>query len=162
MSVNLRKTPWHQISAPFTTDLLGGLPGGMLRPFHPGEAAQLQAYFSQENYAFVPRVEVVECDGEVRVSAELPGLDEKMIHLTVTPSSVLLTGTKEREDGEEEEPRFARSERLYGNFQREVPLPVEVEVDKADARLENGVLTVVLKKSAQANSHSRKVTVKSV
>lgn len=110
---------------------------------------------------FVPSVNVVESDGEIKVSAELPGLTEKEVSLNLTADSLRLSGEK-RVELKEKKPGYRHVECSYGKFTREVPLPVEVDLDKVDAKMHNGVLTVTLKKSPHARSIARKVAVKCV
>lgn len=112
-----------------------------------------------EAYPFTPEVDIVETDAEVRVTAELPGLDEKQISISVTPESLTLSGEKKIELKEEKE-GYQRFERARGAFLRELPMPCEIDVNKVDAKLHAGVLTVTLKKSAQARTQSRKVEIK--
>ncbi len=107
----------------------------------------------------MPRVNVLESDGEIKVSAELPGLSEKELTLNLSADSLQLIGEKQKEE-KEEKPGFRHVEFSYGKFLRDVPLPAEVDLEKVDAKLRNGVLTVTLKKSAQAKSQTRKVDIK--
>ena len=95
---------------------------------------------------FTPRVDVEETADEVRVTAELPGLEEKDFELTLSGDTLVLRGEK-REEREDE----ARGwhERSYGSFERTVALPVEVDADRATAQFKNGVLRVRLPKSAK-------------
>jgi HSP20 family protein len=119
-------------------------------PLARGAAAQI---------TFLPDVDIVENDHEVKLIAELPGMDEKAVTVTVMPTSVLLSGEKKNEYKEQKQGLF-RLERSYGTFQREVPLPVEVDIEKVDAKMHNGVLTVSLKKTVQARNQTRKVEIK--
>jgi len=95
--------------------------------------------------AFVPSVDVVESDKEVTVSAELPGMEEKDIELQIRDNTLVIRGEKEHH--EEEKGRYVyRAERSYGSVQRSVPLPAEVDTDRASAIYKNGVLIVTLPK----------------
>src|SRR6188768_1674580 len=85
-----------------------------------------------------PSMEVTESDKDVRVSAELAGMDEKDVDVTVSEDVLVIRGEK-RADVEDKGRQF--SERFYGRFERRIPLPFEVEDDKAQASFENGVLT---------------------
>src|SRR4051812_9950906 len=94
-----------------------------------------------------PSLEVVQSDQDIRVSAELPGLDEKDVEVLVDDDVLTIRGEK-RAETEDKERRF--TERTYGRFERVIPLPFAVEEDKAEASFHNGVLTVTLLRSAKA------------
>ena len=103
-----------------------------------------------------PSLEVTASDHEVRVSAELPGMEEKDIELLVDEDVLTVRGEKKAET-EDKERRF--SERFYGRFERVVPLPFAVEEDKAEASFQNGVLTVTLPKSAKAQEKAKRIAI---
>jgi HSP20 family protein len=108
---------------------------------------------------FLPDVDIVETDHEVKVITELPGMDEKSVQVNVNPNSIMLSGEKRNEYKEQKQGLF-RLERSYGSFQREVALPSEVDIEKVDAKMHNGVLTVSLKKTPQARNQTRKIEIK--
>ncbi|MBB2202124.1 Hsp20/alpha crystallin family protein [Gluconacetobacter tumulisoli] len=94
-----------------------------------------------------PSVEVAETDTEIRVTAELPGLTEKDITLSVDNGVMCLCGERRQES---EDAASGYSERRYGRFERRFTLPHDVKEDEATARFNNGVLTVTLPRSAEA------------
>ena len=103
-----------------------------------------------------PSIEAVETDKDVRVSAELPGLDEKDIEVFVDEDVLTIRGEKKAET-EDKERRF--SERTYGCFERRIPLPFAVEQDKVVASFNNGVLTVTLPKSEKAQEKAKRILI---
>jgi HSP20 family protein len=103
---------------------------------------------------FSPRVDVVETDSEVRVSAELPGLDDQDIEVSLSRDVLTIKGEKKQER-EEKGRNYYRTERSYGSFQRSVPLPCEVDADKVDAVFQKGVLTITLPKAGAAKDRKR-------
>jgi HSP20 family protein len=105
-----------------------------------------------------PSVEVSDTDREIRVTAEIPGLEEKDIEVLLTDGVLTLKGEK-RSEPEDKDRQF--SERFYGRFERRIPLGVEVEEDRIEARFKNGVLSVVLPKSARAQSQVKRIAIKS-
>ncbi len=109
---------------------------------------------------FTPRVDVKDEDNHVVVSAELPGIDQKDIDVTVTRDSVRIAGEKKHEE-EKEEHGYYRRETSYGSFERIIDLPAEVDENKADAQFSKGVLTIRLLKSEQARSKQKKIEIKS-
>jgi len=103
-----------------------------------------------------PNVEISENDKEVRVTAEVPGLEEKDIDVTLDDGVLTLRGEK-RSETEDKDRQF--SERFYGRFERRIPLGVEIEEDKAAADFRNGVLTVTLPKTARAQSKAKRIAI---
>jgi HSP20 family protein len=98
-----------------------------------------------------PQIDIDETDKEVRITAELPGLDEKDVSLEIANGVLSISGEKKTES-EDKTRRF--SERYYGRFERRIPLQ-DVEEDKASAAFKNGVLTVTVPKSAEAKNVRR-------
>jgi HSP20 family protein len=105
-----------------------------------------------------PSVEIFEADKEVKVTAEVPGLEEKDIEVLLNDGVLTLKGEK-RSESEDKDRQF--SERYYGRFERRVQLGVEVDEDKVDARFRNGVLTVTLPKTEKAQSQVKRIAIKS-
>lgn len=104
-----------------------------------------------------PRVEIAETDREIKVSAELPGLEEKDVELLLENGGLTIRGEK-TSASEDRERQF--SERFYGRFERRIPLPDGIEQDKAAANFANGVLTVTLPKSETAQSRVRRIEIR--
>jgi HSP20 family protein len=114
--------------------------------------------------SFMPRLDTSEQGNEIIVTAEVPGIDEKNLDVSVTENSVTIRGTKEevKEPGADSKSnrsnkRFQAVERAYGSFERTVVLPCKVNSDKAQASLKNGVLTLTIPKSQLAQTQSKKV-----
>ncbi len=108
---------------------------------------------------FSPRVELEETAREYKVRAELPGLTEKDIEVTLTDGELTLRGEKKSETSDERE-GYSYTERRYGSFSRRLALPGTVEAEQVQAEFKNGVLTVSLPKSAQATEKARQIKVK--
>jgi HSP20 family protein len=102
-----------------------------------------------------PQIDIDETDKEVRITAELPGLDEKDVSLEIANGVLSISGEKKSES-EDKARRF--SERHYGRFERRIQLQ-DIEEDKASAAFKNGVLTVTVPKSAEAKSNVRRVAI---
>lgn len=102
-----------------------------------------------------PHVELGETDKEIRVMAELPGLDEKDVEITVEDGALTLRGEKRSEVDDKDR---GYTERSYGHFERPIGLPQGVDRDHAAATFRNGVLTVTLPKTA-ANENVRRIPV---
>jgi len=109
---------------------------------------------------FAPALDVSEIDDHVRVTAELPGLDKDDVEISVDGDNLVLSGEKKQED-ERREGGYHRAERYYGAFSRRIPLPCDVNFDKAEATFKNGVLTVTLPKTEEAKRKHKKIEIKS-
>jgi HSP20 family protein len=110
--------------------------------------------------AFVPTVDVTEEDKEVRISAELPGMDEKDIDVTVRNNILTIQGEKKQEQ-EKKQKGFYRKESSYGTFRRVIDLPAEVDESKAEAEFKKGILRIRLPKTAEAQTKTKKIKIKS-
>lgn len=106
-----------------------------------------------------PAVDVTENDQAYAITAELPGMDEKDIDVTVTEDSLVLKGEK-RQEREEKGKNTYVSERSYGAFQRVFALPVGVDRNKVAADFSKGVLTITLPKTQEAQTQKKKVEIK--
>lgn len=113
-----------------------------------------------ERFALSPSVDVSETDDEITVSADLPGMDEKDIEVTLDNDVLVLRGEKKREH-EEKKRNYHLVERSYGEFYRRIPLPAEIEADKVKARFSKGVLTVSIPKKPEARSREKKIPISS-
>jgi HSP20 family protein len=102
-----------------------------------------------------PNIEVSDTDKEMKVTAELPGLDEKDVELELANGVLAIKGEKQTET-EDEDRLF--SERYYGRFERRIPVE-DVEEDKVSASFRNGVLTVILPKTAQAQRQVKRIAI---
>ncbi len=108
---------------------------------------------------FEPRIEMYETPDELVVKAEMPGLDKDSIDVRVRDNYLIIKGTKKQEKKEEKENVFF-SESFYGEFQRVIPLPVEVKEEGIEAIYDKGILEVRLPK-AEAAKKEVKIIVKS-
>ena len=104
----------------------------------------------------MPSVDVGETDKAFEITAELPGMDEDDIEVTLTDAGLTIKGEKKSER-EETEKDYHRLERSFGSFQRFFAVPEEVDAAKIDARFKKGVLTVTLPKTAKAKARKIKV-----
>lgn len=99
-----------------------------------------------------PSVEVGETDREIRVTAEVPGMNENDIELLIEDGVLTLRGEKKSETEDKDR---GYSERFYGRFERRVALPTGVDEEAAKANFRDGVLTVTLPKSDEAERGRR-------
>lgn len=104
-------------------------------------------------------VDLKDNEKELVVTAEVPGVDGKEIELTVSSDSLTISGEK-KEEKEETDKGYYRSERNYGMFRRILPLPCEVDKDSVKATFKNGVLKVVMPKCKESMKDIKKVDIK--
>ena len=107
-----------------------------------------------------PKMDIAETDKAFEVTAELPGIDEKDVELSVDEGVLTIKGEKKAET-EEKKKNYHRIERSYGAFQRSLALPPSVNVEAIEATFKKGVLTVTLPKTAKAVEKAKKIQVKS-
>lgn len=107
----------------------------------------------------VPAVDVADTATNYEITAELPGLDEKDIELKFSDGTLTIRGEK-KEEKEEKRKDYYLSERHYGSFQRSFAVPDGVDPEKIEATFQNGVLTVTLPKTAEAQKRVKKIEVK--
>ena len=107
----------------------------------------------------MPAVDVVEKDNAYEISAELPGMDEKDIEVTVSNGIVTVKGEK-KETKEEKQKDYYVSERHFGSFARSFRVPEDVDTNKIEAKFEKGVLAVTLPKTAAAQNPEQKIAIK--
>ncbi|HQG31504.1 MAG TPA: Hsp20/alpha crystallin family protein [Deltaproteobacteria bacterium] len=110
--------------------------------------------------AFTPQIDMTEDEKSVKVSAELPGLSDKDIDINLSRDSLTIKGQKKEEKEEKGEQTYY-AERSFGSFTRVIPLPVEVNPDKAEASFSNGVLTINMPKVHEEKKEQKKIEIKS-
>jgi HSP20 family protein len=108
--------------------------------------------------SWMPQIDVSETAKEIRVAAELPGMEEKDLEVSFLDGALTIKGEK-NEEHEEEKGDVHRSEREYGMFERTIPLPAEVDVDKVKATFKKGVLKITLPKTREAQSNRRLIQI---
>ena len=138
----------HRAMNPLLDDFFHGWGVG-LAPFRVEEGLR----------SYRPLVDVAETEKEVRVTVELPGMDEKEIEVSLSGDLLTVQGEK-RSEQEDQGKRYYRLERAYGAFHRVIPLPVEVAQDQAAAAFKDGVLSVTLPKIAEAKQQAKRIPIK--
>ena len=118
----------------------------------------LDPFFGPDITSYSPKVDVKEGEKEIRVLAELPGMDEKDINVSLDKNSLTLRGEK-KEEKEGNEKGYHRLERSYGSFCRTIPLPVEIESDKVSASYKKGILTITIPKSKKVKDEKKKIKI---
>lgn len=131
-------------------DLATGFIGGS--PFMP-------ALRFDRPFDFMPRVDVRDTGTELRIRAEIPGVDEKDLDVRLEGDVLVIEGEK-KEEFEERRAAWYRTECTRGSFYREIPLPSEVHSEKAEATFRKGVLEVMLPKAKGKTEPVHRIHVK--
>ena len=116
-------------------------------------------FFGETWRGFSPSLDLTETDAEIRVTAELPGIDDKEIDISLSGNRLTIKGEK-RAEHEEKGRNYHCIERSYGSFKRTVPLPQgRVDADKVEATYKNGVLTITLPKLPEVQQSVKRITI---
>jgi HSP20 family protein len=108
--------------------------------------------------AWMPQVEVLQRDKEFVIRAELPGINKDNVKVELRDDSIVLSGERQEERKEERE-GVLRTERSYGSFYREIPLPSDVDTSKATATFRDGVLEITMP-SSEGEGRRRQLEIK--
>lgn len=137
---------------------------GPIRPF--GESLSLReamdrlmedSFVTPESVKWaMPKVNVLEKNGNVIVKAEVPGVNEEDLDIEVTEDAVTISGER-KDEKETKEENYYHQETHFGSFSRTITLPAPVMSDKANAEVKNGVLTVTIPKVAEKKIKKIKV-----
>ncbi len=109
-------------------------------------------------FPFNPAVDLTENEKEVRLRAELPGVDEKDVEIRLDGDVLTIRGEK-REERADDSDRRRVIERSYGAFERSVRLPFAPDEDEVKADFKNGVLTVTAKKPPELARPSKRIPI---
>jgi HSP20 family protein len=129
-------------------------------PFRRRDADVEQVWQRGLSLYGMPVVDIAEKEKSFEMTAELPGMDEKNIEITLSNGNLVIKGEK-RESLEEQKQDYYLSERRYGAFERTFPLPKGIDADQIDASFARGVLTVSLPKRPEAIKPEKIIPVKS-
>ena len=120
----------------------------------------IEPFFRREpEWPAVPAVDVTEKEKAYEIAAELPGMAEKDIEVTLANGTLTIKGEKQ-EEKEEKKKGYHLQERRFGSFERRFGVPDGVDTNKIEATFEKGVLKVTLPKTAEAQKAEKKIAVK--
>jgi HSP20 family protein len=108
--------------------------------------------------AMTPSIEVSESEGELKIDADLPGVEEKDVDVAISDNVLTIKGEKKAER-EEKKKDFHLVERSYGSFSRSLTLPFVVDPDQAKATFKNGVLSISLPKPPEVQAKAKKIAI---
>jgi len=112
-----------------------------------------------ETAGWAPPVEVFQRGNRLIIRADLPGLSKDDVHVEIADKMITIQGER-RQEHEERGEDFFHSERSYGSFLRNIPLPEGVEADQAEATFRNGVLEITVPAIQREKSDRRRLDVK--
>ena len=165
--------PWNsrrskvpaQISDPFTN--LQQEINRIFDSFYEGFDLEPFRGFESSLTRFSPRVDVKETESGLTVTAELPGMEEKDIDVSISDNVLTIRGEKreQKEDKDTKDTKdtkgnYYTSECTYGSFERSIPLPSDGDTEKAEAVFTNGVLTLTVPKLPEGKSDRKKIAIK--
>lgn len=127
------------------------------RGLAPGLGREFGRLADLETSTWLPQVEVFERNGKLTIRADLPGLSKDDIDVNITDDAVVIRGERQQEKEENEE-GYYRSERSYGSFYREIPLPSGANAEEANATFRDGVLEITLPAS-QRQPRARRIEI---
>ena len=137
---------WDPFLSPFSP-AEGADPFSWMRRIHDEMDRGFARIFQREGdggaMTWAPAIEVSEREGKFQVRAELPGLKPEDMKVEITDESVIIQGER-KDEHKETKGGVYRSERRYGQFYREIPLPEGAKADQAKAQFRDGVLEVTV------------------
>ena len=113
----------------------------------------------ETGWGTLPAVDIVETEKAYEITAELPGMDEKNIEVTLSNSGLVIRGEKQEEKEETKKDYYLR-ERQMGSFERYFGMPEGVDTNKIEAAFNKGVLKITLPKTAEAQKAETKIAIK--
>jgi len=128
-------------------------------PFRRSTFALEPFWRSELTWGTTPAVDITESDKAYEITADLPGMAEKDIEVKLANGGLIVKGQRQ-EEKEEKKKDYYLQERRYGSFERCFRVPDGVDADKVEATFKNGVLTVTLPKTAEAQKAEKKIAVK--
>ncbi len=163
----LELVPWRKDRKQMTRE-----PGGdWLMPLHHQIDRVFTDFFGADfprfagtgwNRDFSPDMDVSESDRQIEETAEMPGMDDKDIEVTLTDGVLTVKGEKRSESREEDKDRHHyRLERCYGTFRRSFQLPPEIDADAVSASFDKSILKITVAKKQTAEVATRKIEVSS-
>ena len=109
-------------------------------------------------FPFVPSVDISETKNQIKVKADIPGISEKDIELTLENNILTIKGKREEEKETKEENFYSR-ERVYGSFLRQIQIPKKIKQDSIKAKFKNGVLEVVMDKAEEEKTKAIPISI---
>jgi HSP20 family protein len=111
---------------------------------------------------FTPKIEVKELGNAYQICAEVPGMNEKDINVTLQNNNLIIEGEKKNEVKDEDKKKgIYHTEFSYGRFRRSIPIGEDIDSEKISATYKDGLLMIELPRNPQKSSNARKIEVSS-
>jgi len=128
------------------------------QPFGRSDWRALPGLGFGDDEAFLPALDAKESDDEIRITVELPGLEEKDVEVTLKDDVLTIQGEK-RAESKREEKGSQWIERRYGSFRRAIPLPADVDSDAVKAQFKSGILTVIAPRTGKPEGAHKSIPI---
>jgi len=115
---------------------------------------------TETRHALTPKLDIAELKDKFEIKAELPGMDEKDINLSLNDGVLTISGEKKAET-EQKDKGYYLKECSYGTFSRSVRLPDNIAEDKIEANFKKGVLFIDMPKKEPQAPKARKIEISS-
>lgn len=131
-----------------------------LREDWPNIPTSIESWFGDFSAPmFRPTIDVVDEGKALRVSAELPGIDDKDVKVSIDDGALVIEGEKRLESKTQTDECY-RVERSYGAFRRVIPMPSDVDAAKVSATMDRGVLTITVPKTGKTTPTARTIPIR--
>jgi HSP20 family protein len=130
----------------------------LTRPFAIPTLPTLASLGLADDAGFLPMLDAEESDDEIRITVELPGMDEKDVEVSLRDDVLAIRGEKQEERTRNED-GAQWVERRYGSFSRAIPLPPDVDSDAVRASFKAGVLTVTAPRTGRPEESHRAIPI---
>ena len=162
MTDSTQNTPAQRPATPTNVSPFKAFQDEMDRMFHAFSMPQMPWRFGagSGDGSLGLRVDISETDNEIQVQADLPGVAESDVDITLDDDLLRIRAEKKSES-EKSEKNWQVVERSHGVFERAIRVPAGVDPDKVAAKFDKGVLTVTLPKPPEAPSKARRISVQS-
>lgn len=111
-------------------------------------------------FSFSPRVDIYADDQNIFIEAEIPGLSKEDMKISLQDNILTISGSKKKEDREDQNKQYFRNEIIYGDFSRSFSLPEDINPDKVEAQFENGILKIAIGKREVKTTKERNIEIK--
>ena len=141
-------------------------PATEMERIHSGIDSFFDDFFSLKPSAFfdtqwAPSVDVTEEDGKILIKAEMPGMTESDISVTLEDGMLTISGEKKEERKEEDKYRnYIISERSFGSFRRQIRMPKDIKPEKISAAFKNGILDISVPRDEKVQSQKIQIQAK--
>lgn len=127
--------------------------------FNQGFPGLPQLFGNGDGGTMMPSLDIKDTGKALVIEAELPGVDEKDVTLTVRDGVLTIKGEKRQSKEEKDESHYVM-ERSYGSFMRSVQLPPTVDENKLEAKFEKGVLCITAEKKPEAVKEEKRIEIR--